>query len=305
MSDNNAARAAATKKRGLGGGRGLDALLGTVRKVQEEVTAVASGHKPEGELRQLPVEWLERGRYQPRRDMDPESLQELADSIRAQGILQPIVVRALGPERFEIIAGERRWRAAQLVPLASVPALVRDFSDEAAIALALIENIQREDLNPLEEAAGVQRLIDEFGMTHEQAANAIGRSRSATTNLLRLLQLAEPVQEQLITGDLDMGHARALLTLPRADQIALANRVVAQGLTVRDTEKLVAQGGVADQGGKRAASVPRDLAQLEEELSDLLGAAVSVQANARGAGKVAIRFNDLDQLDGLIARLRG
>ena len=186
-----------------------------------------------------------------------------------------------------------------------MPALVREIADEAALAMSLIENIQRENLNPLEEAAGVQRLIDEFGMTHEQAANAIGRSRSATTNLLRLLQLAEPVQEQLITGDLDMGHARALLTLPRADQIALANRVVAQGLTVRDTEKLVAQGGVAEQGGKRAASVPRDLAQLEEELSDLLGAAVSVQANARGAGKLAIRFNDLDQLDGLIARLRG
>jgi ParB family chromosome partitioning protein len=281
------------KQKGLG--RGLDALLAG--------NSGESGNA--GELRTLAVGALQPGKYQPRTRMDPGSLEELAESIRAQGIMQPILVREVARERFEIIAGERRWRAAQLAGLTEVPALVREIADEAALAMSLIENIQRENLNPLEEAAGVQRLIDEFGMTHEQAANAIGRSRSATTNLLRLLQLAEPVQEQLITGDLDMGHARALLTLPRADQIALANRVVAQGLTVRDTEKLVAQGGVAEQGGKRTASVPRDLAQLEEELSDLLGAAVSVQANARGAGKVAIRFNDLDQLDGLIARLRG
>lgn len=281
------------KQKGLG--RGLDALLAG--------NSGESGNA--GELRTLAVGALQPGKYQPRTRMDPGSLEELAESIRSQGIMQPILVREVARERFEIIAGERRWRAAQLAGLTEVPALVREIADEAALAMSLIENIQRENLNPLEEAAGVQRLIDEFGMTHEQAANAIGRSRSATTNLLRLLQLAEPVQEQLITGDLDMGHARALLTLPRADQIALANRVVAQGLTVRDTEKLVAQGGVAEQGGKRAASVPRDLAQLEEELSDLLGAAVSVQANARGAGKVAIRFNDLDQLDGLIARLRG
>ncbi|MDP2869549.1 ParB/RepB/Spo0J family partition protein [Methyloversatilis sp.] len=281
------------KQKGLG--RGLDALLAG--------NSGESGNA--GELRTLAVGALQPGKYQPRTRMDPGSLEELAESIRAQGIMQPILVREVARERFEIIAGERRWRAAQLAGLTEVPALVREIADEAALAMSLIENIQRENLNPLEEAAGVQRLIDEFGMTHEQAATAIGRSRSATTNLLRLLQLAEPVQEQLITGDLDMGHARALLTLPRADQIALANRVVAQGLTVRDTEKLVAQGGVAEQGGKRAASVPRDLARLEEELSDLLGAVVSVQANARGAGKVAIRFNDLDQLDGLIARLRG
>ncbi|MDP3289907.1 MAG: ParB/RepB/Spo0J family partition protein [Methyloversatilis sp.] len=280
------------KQKGLG--RGLDALLAG--------NSGESGNA--GELRTLAVGALQPGKYQPRTRMDPGSLEELAESIRAQGIMQPILVREVARERFEIIAGERRWRAAQLAGLTEVPALVREIADEAALAMSLIENIQRENLNPLEEAAGVQRLIDEFGMTHEQAATAIGRSRSATTNLLRLLQLAEPVQEQLITGDLDMGHARALLTLPRADQIALANRVVAQGLTVRDTEKLVAQGGVAEQGGKRAASVPRDLARLEEELSDLLGAVVSVQANARGAGKVAIRFNDLDQLDGLIARLR-
>ncbi len=281
------------KQKGLG--RGLDALL--AGNTGEAGNA--------GELRTLEVGVLQPGKYQPRTRMDPGSLEELAESIRSQGIMQPILVREVGRGRFEIIAGERRWRAAQIAGLTEVPALVREIADEAALAMSLIENIQRENLNPLEEAAGVQRLIDEFGMTHQQAATAIGRSRSATTNLLRLLQLAEPVQEQLITGDLDMGHARALLTLPRADQIALANRVVAQGLTVRDTEKLVAQGGVAEQGGKRAAPVSRDLARLEEELSDLLGAAVGIHANARGAGKLAIRFNDLDQLDGLIARLRG
>ncbi|WP_430432302.1 ParB/RepB/Spo0J family partition protein [Methyloversatilis sp.] len=281
------------KLKGLG--RGLDALLAG--------NTGESGNS--GELRTLEVGLLQPGKYQPRTRMDPGSLEELAESIKSQGIMQPIIVRSVGGGRFEIIAGERRWRAAQLAGLSEVPTLVRDIPDDAALAMSLIENIQREDLNPLEEAAGVQRLIDEFGMTHEQAANAIGRSRSATTNLLRLLQLAEPVQEQLVTGDLDMGHARALLSLPKADQIAFANRVVAQGLTVRDTEKLVARGGLAEQGTKAKAEPSRDLARLEEELSDIVGAPVAIAANARGAGKLVIRFNDLDQLDGLIARLRG
>lgn len=281
------------KLKGLG--RGLDALLAG--------NTGESGNS--GELRTLDVDLLQPGKYQPRTRMDPGSLEELAESIKSQGIMQPIIVRSVGGGRFEIIAGERRWRAAQLAGLSEVPTLVRDIPDDAALAMSLIENIQREDLNPLEEAAGVQRLIDEFGMTHEQAANAIGRSRSATTNLLRLLQLAEPVQEQLVTGDLDMGHARALLSLPKADQIAFANRVVAQGLTVRDTEKLVARGGLAEQGARAKAEPSRDLARLEEELSDIVGAPVSIAANARGAGKLVIRFNDLDQLDGLIARLRG
>ncbi|MEK7884691.1 ParB/RepB/Spo0J family partition protein [Methyloversatilis sp. NSM2] len=281
------------KLKGLG--RGLDALLAG--------NTGESGNS--GELRTLEVGLLQPGKYQPRTRMDPGSLEELAESIKSQGIMQPIIVRSVGGGRFEIIAGERRWRAAQLAGLSEVPTLVRDIPDDAALAMSLIENIQREDLNPLEEAAGVQRLIDEFGMTHEQAANAIGRSRSATTNLLRLLQLAEPVQEQLVTGDLDMGHARALLSLPKADQIAFANRVVAQGLTVRDTEKMVARGGLAEQGTKARAEPSRDLARLEEELSDIVGAPVSIAANARGAGKLVIRFNDLDQLDGLIARLRG
>ena len=281
------------KLKGLG--RGLDALLAG--------NTGESGNS--GELRTLEVGLLQPGKYQPRTRMDPGSLEELAESIKSQGIMQPIIVRSVGGGRFEIIAGERRWRAAQLAGLSEVPTLVRDIPDDAALAMSLIENIQREDLNPLEEAAGVQRLIDEFGMTHEQAANAIGRSRSATTNLLRLLQLAEPVQEQLVTGDLDMGHARALLSLPKADQIAFANRVVAQGLTVRDTEKMVARGGLAEQGSKAKAEPSRDLARLEEELSDIVGAPVVIAANARGAGKLVIRFNDLDQLDGLIARLRG
>jgi len=281
------------KLKGLG--RGLDALLAG--------NTGESGNS--GELRTLEVGLLQPGKYQPRTRMDPGSLEELAESIKSQGIMQPIIVRSVGGGRFEIIAGERRWRAAQLAGLSEVPTLVRDIPDDAALAMSLIENIQREDLNPLEEAAGVQRLIDEFGMTHEQAANAIGRSRSATTNLLRLLQLAEPVQEQLVTGDLDMGHARALLSLPKADQIAFANRVVAQGLTVRDTEKMVARGGLAEQGAKAKAEPSRDLARLEEELSDIVGAPVAITANARGAGKLVIRFNDLDQLDGLIARLRG
>lgn len=281
------------KLKGLG--RGLDALLAG--------NTGESGNS--GELRTLDVGLLQPGKYQPRTRMDPGSLEELAESIKSQGIMQPIIVRSVGGGRFEIIAGERRWRAAQLAGLSEVPTLVRDIPDDAALAMSLIENIQREDLNPLEEAAGVQRLIDEFGMTHEQAANAIGRSRSATTNLLRLLQLAEPVQEQLVTGDLDMGHARALLSLPKADQIAFANRVVAQGLTVRDTEKMVARGGLAEQGSKAKAEPSRDLARLEEELSDIVGAPVAIAANARGAGKLVIRFNDLDQLDGLIARLRG
>lgn len=281
------------KLKGLG--RGLDALL-----AGNSGEAVQSG-----ELRTLDVGLLQPGKYQPRTRMDPGSLEELAESIKAQGLMQPIIVRGVGGDRYEIIAGERRWRAAQIAGLSEVQVLARDIPDDAALAMSLIENIQRENLNPLEEAAGVQRLIDEFGMTHEQAANAIGRSRSATTNLLRLLQLAEPVQEQLVAGDLDMGHARALLSLPKGDQIALANRVVAQGLTVRDTEKLVARGGLAEQGSRARVEPSRDLARLEEELSDLVGAPVSIAANPRGAGKLTVKFTDLDQLDGLIARLRG
>ena len=306
------------KKRGLGGGRGLDALLGTVRKVKEDVSAVEAGQAPAGELRQLPVEWLERGRYQPRREMDPQALQELADSIRAQGILQPIVVRALSAQRYEIIAGERRWRAAQLARLESVPALVREFSDEAAIALALIENIQREDLNPLEEAVAMQRFADEFSLTHQQVADAVGKSRVAVTNLMRLLALHDEVKRSLEHGDLDMGHARALLALERAAQITAANQIVARKLSVRETEALVKKLAAefsltAPRRPARAEEKPRDLQRVEEELADLLTAQVEVRIKKRSkrggkveeSGELAIHFGSLEALNGLIDRLRG
>ncbi len=291
------------KKRGLGGGRGLDALLGTVRKVQEEVTAVASGHAPVGELRQLPVEWLERGRYQPRREMDPQALQELADSIKAQGILQPIVVRALSPHRFEIIAGERRWRAAQLAHLESVPALVREFSDEAAIALALIENIQREDLNPLEEAVAMQRFADEFSLTHQQVAEAVGKSRVAVTNLMRLLALHDEVKRSLEHGDLDMGHARALLALPTGQQVAASRQVIDKGLSVRQTEALVRQ-LLAEKPESASTRAPDpNVRKLQESLSEKLGASVQIDCNAKGKGRLVIAYNSLDELDGILAHI--
>jgi len=238
--------------------------------------------------------------------MSPESLAELAESIRAQGIMQPILVRAADASGYEIIAGERRFRAAQMAGLTEVPVLVKDVPDESALAMALIENIQREDLNPLEEAQGVQRLIREFDFTHERAAQAIGRSRSATTNLLRLLNLAAPVQEMLMEGKLDMGHARALLAVASATQVQLGHQIIVKGLSVREAEALVAR---AEQGGtpSRRAQAParnRDMERLEEELSDTLGATVTLTADAKGKGKVVIAFSNLDQLDGILARLR-
>jgi len=281
------------KMKGLG--RGLDALL-------------SGSDKPQGdEQRNLPVERLRPGKYQPRTHMDEGSLAELAASIKAQGIMQPILVRAIdgtpGAERYEIVAGERRWRAAQLAGLNEVPVLVRSIPDEQALAMALIENIQRENLNPLEEAQGLQRLIDEFGLTHQQAADAVGRSRPAASNLLRLLQLTAAVQELLMTGKLDMGHARALLPLSGAQQVAVAQRVVQKGLSVRETEHLVQQ---ILNPPKQAAAQPvdRDLLRLQEELSDGLGANVAIRSSKNGKGKVTIEFNSLDQLDGLIFRLR-
>jgi ParB family chromosome partitioning protein len=279
------------KLKGLG--RGLDVLL-----------AGNSDEEPAGNAATLAVELLQPGKYQPRTRMDPGSLEELAASIRAQGLMQPILVRPVGEGRHEIIAGERRWRASQLAGLTEVPVLVREIPDEAALAMALIENIQRENLNPLEEAAGVQRLIDEFAMTHEQAASAIGRSRSATSNLLRLLQLARPVQEFLMAGDVDMGHARALLPLGKAEQIAVANVVVAKGLSVRETERLVARQS-APAPATPEKKIDRDLLRLQDDLSDTVGASVSIHANRKGAGKLVIQFGSHDQLDGLIERLRG
>ncbi|UCV18917.1 ParB/RepB/Spo0J family partition protein [Ferribacterium limneticum] len=280
------------KMKGLG--RGLDALLS------------GSDAKPEDELRNLPVERLKPGKYQPRTHMDQDSLAELAASIKAQGVMQPILVRAVnntpGAERYEIVAGERRWRASQLAGLKEVPVLVRSIPDEQALAMALIENIQRENLNPLEEAQGLQRLIDEFGLTHQQAADAVGRSRPAASNLLRLLQLTAPVQELLMTGQIDMGHARALLPISSGQQVGVAQRIVQKGLSVRETERLVQQ---LLNPPKHAPekTIGRDLLSLQERLSDGLGANVAIRSNKKGAGKVTIEFSSLDQLDGLISRL--
>ena len=277
------------KMNGLG--RGLDALL-----------AGNDTHNRE-QQRTLPVGHIQPGKYQPRTHMDPTSLEELAASIRVQGLMQPILVRPVGDDRYEIIAGERRWRSAQRGGLAEVSTLIREIPDEAALAMALIENIQRENLNPLEEALGLQRLIDEFAMTHQQAADAVGRSRPAASNLLRLLQLAPPAQELLMRGEIDMGHARALLPLAGALQVQLAQRVVHKGLSVRETERLV-------QYALRAPKDPepkkpdRDVLRLQEELADLLGAQVAIRANKRGAGKVLIDFGNLDQLEGILQRLR-
>jgi ParB family chromosome partitioning protein len=282
----------ATKMKGLG--RGLDALL------DPEIADQAQRQDT------LSIDALQPGKYQPRTRMDPGSLEELAASIKAQGLIQPISVRPVGLARYEIIAGERRWRAARLAGLTEVPVLIRDIPDDAALALSLIENIQREDLNPLEEAAGIQRLIDEFGMTHQQAADALGRSRSAASNLLRLLQLAKPAQEMLMAGDIEMGHARALLALSKVEQGRLATLVVEKAYSVRDTERLVAQ--ILNPPSKKtaagAAEKTRDWLRLEEDLADRLGATVNISANRKGAGALTIRFASLDQLDGLLARLQ-
>jgi ParB family chromosome partitioning protein len=236
--------------------------------------------------------------------MDQQALAELAASIRAQGLMQPLLVRPVDRESYELIAGERRWRAARMAGLAEVPALVREVPDEAALALSLIENIQREDLNAIEEAAGVQRLVDEFGMTHEQAADAIGRSRSATTNLLRLLKLAKPVQEMVMDGKLEMGHARALLSLDPARQIESAHRIAARGLSVREAEALAGSAARAAGGARRARKADRDLARLEEELSGRLGTTVEIRPSAKGRGKVLLHYSSLDHLDQLLKRLR-
>ena len=285
-------------KRPKGLGRGLDSLLGEDRLVAPVAPGAPSA---------LPIARLQPGKYQPRTRMNQEALAELADSIRAQGVMQPILVRPVGSDHYEIIAGERRFRAAQMAGLTEVPVLVKHVPDTAALAMALIENIQREDLNPLEEAQGVQRLIREFDFTHEQAAAAIGRSRSATSNMLRLLNLAKPVQELLMDGHLDMGHARALLGVDSAHQIQFANRIAAKGLSVREAETLVAHSSKDGGNGasKPAAPRSRDVVRLEEELADKLGATVRLSANAKGRGKVVIEFASLDQLDGIVERLRG
>ena len=279
------------KLKGLG--RGLDALLSGD---QGETTP------SNGALRELDLDRLKPGKYQPRSRMDDASLQSLAASIKAQGVMQPIIVREVGNDRFEIIAGERRWRAAQIAGLATVPVVVRSIADEAALAMSLIENIQREDLNPLEEATGIQRLIDEFGMTHQSAAEAVGRSRSAVTNLLRLLQLAPRVQHHLSEQAIDMGHARALLVLTPQQQIELAELIIAQGLSVRETEKRVQRMQAALVSTKSKVPKTRDIVRLEEELSEKLGTTVTLQHGQKGNGRVVIQYSDLEELDRLIKK---
>ncbi|HZV66716.1 MAG TPA: ParB/RepB/Spo0J family partition protein [Telluria sp.] len=291
----------ATKKlKGLG--RGLDALLGGDGDFTQPDAGTPSS---------LPVTQLQAGKYQPRTRMDEGALNELAASIKTQGIMQPVLVRPVGKDaggaiKYEIIAGERRFRAAQLAGLDQIPVLVRDVDDQAAAAMALIENIQREDLNPLEEAQGIHRLIADFSFTHEQAANAVGRSRSAVSNLLRLMNLAAPVQTMLMAGDIDMGHARALLAVEAASQISLASQVVAKRLSVRETEKLVTR--AMEQQTSPAAARPKeksgDIVRLEEELSDKLATPVLFKMGVKGRGQMIIDFADLDVLDGVLARLR-
>lgn len=284
------------KRRGLG--RGLDVLLGGRGEAAAE---------PEGErLRMLPLEQLQPGKYQPRSHMDGERLQELADSIKAQGLIQPIVVRPVGRDRFEIIAGERRWRAAQLASLREVPVVVRESDDHAALAMALIENIQREDLNPLEEANALQRLIDEFALTHQQAADAVGRSRAAVSNLLRLLELPEAIRKLVERGAIEMGHARALLTLPAAKAEALARQAADEQWSVREIERRVKALHKAPAAPPAAArKVDADIASLQTELSESLGTAVEFQHGRGGRGKLVISYHSLDALDGILVRLRG
>jgi len=277
------------KHKGLG--RGLDALLGGDAVVAAEREM----------LRVLKVGQLQPGKYQPRTQMDQDSLSQLADSIRAQGIMQPILVREVSPDHFEIIAGERRWRASQLAGLAEVPVIVRVIPDEAALAMSLIENIQRENLNPLEEATGIKRLIDEFEMTHQLAAEAVGRSRTAVTNLLRLLNLAAPVQELLMQARIDMGHARALLGLEGAKQIATAEQIAQKKLSVREAEKLVQQ--LLNPKKVIRPKPDRDVTRLQELAAESVGAKVSIRHNSKGVGKLVIDYKSLDQLEGLLHRL--
>lgn len=291
-----------TKKRGLGS-RGLNVLLSASQTASEPVAKVASTDTPDGNLKELPVEWLQRGKYQPRRDMSQEALEELSQSIKAQGVMQPIVVRPIAENRYEIIAGERRWRASQLAQLEKIPVIIREVSDETTIALSLIENIQREDLNPIEEAVALSRLQNEFELTQQEVAEAVGKSRSTVANLLRLMNLNADVQTLLEYGDLEMGHARALLALSADNQSMAAKQVVSKGLNVRQTEALV-RGFEKEKAPTVTDEKDPDVKRLEDELTDKLGSMVSVQYNAKGKGKLQIRYNSLDELEGILSHLR-
>jgi ParB family chromosome partitioning protein len=296
------------KKRGLG--RGLDALLG-VGKVAHSAGTNPQASDPttsqdaeDGALRQLPVDLIQRGKYQPRRDIAPESLRELADSIVAQGVMQPIVVRPISGQKFEIIAGERRWRATQLAGLDVIPAVVREVSDQAAIAMALIENIQREDLNPIEEATSLQRLQREFDLTQQEVATAVGKSRSTVANLLRLMTLQDDVRRLVEHGDLEMGHARALLGLEGSDQSAAARTVVAKGLTVRQTEALVRNLLAKKPQPVTQKQQDPNIRHLQDDLSQRLGAQVLIQHTTKGRGKLVLSYNSLDELDGILRHIK-
>jgi ParB family transcriptional regulator, chromosome partitioning protein len=279
------------KQKGLG--RGLDALLAG----DAETSSNDDG------LRMLRVSQMQSGKYQPRSFMDEDALQTLADSIKSKGIMQPILVREIAPEQYEIIAGERRWRASQIAGLEEVPVLIREIEDESALEMALIENIQRENLNPLEEALGIKRLIDEFGMTHEKAANAVGRSRVAVSNLLRLLTLSDAVQDMLMNNRLDMGHARALVGLDAAYQVMLANKVVQEDLSVREVERLAKKVGQDVKPNNQKTTVNHDVLALQNALSEKLGAGVMITAKTNGAGTLKINYSNLDQLDEIIKRI--
>lgn len=282
-----------SKKRGLG--KSLDALLvGSLSATDDSNDGVRNE-----KLSYLPVDLIQRGKYQPRRDMDPDALQELSNSIRAQGVIQPIVVRHMLGGRYEIIAGERRWRAAQMAGLTEVPAVVKDIPDEAAVAIALIENIQRENLNPIEEAFALQRLLEEFSMTHQQVADAVGKSRASVTNLLRLLTLTEEVRVMLEHGEIEMGHARALLTLTEKQQIDVAHAIINKNLSVRETEEIVRRLQLPQLPAVPKSMDP-DVKRLQEDLSARLRMAVSVQYNAKGKGKVVFRYKNLNELDTLL-----
>ena len=309
----------AVKKRGLG--RGLDALLGSsAKKVRQDTRSVSdSGSSEEmseaferkrldGELHNVPVEFIQPGVYQPRIDMHPEALEELSDSIKAQGVVQPIVIRpidestASGDQKYEIIAGERRWRACQMAGMADIPAVIRDVSDQSAIAMALIENIQREELNPIEEAGALRRLIDEFNMTHQQAADAVGRSRASVTNLLRLLELEPATRRLLENGDLEMGHARALLALKGEEQSYTARHVVSKGMSVRETESLVKK--ILNPKEKTEKKTDPNILNLQQNLTEKLGARVVFQHGSKGRGKMVIHYNTVDELEGILAHIK-
>lgn len=279
------------KKRGLG--RGLDALLPREEKPKPDKSG----------LDEIPIEWIKPGKYQPRTYFSDDSIAELAASIKAQGIIQPIVVRPAGENSFEIIAGERRWRAAQKAGLEKVPAVIRDADDESALAMSLIENIQREDLNPLEEARALQRLVEDFQFTHQEVAEAVGKSRSAVTNMLRLTHLPGPIAEMLVHGDIEMGHARALLTLDQQAQLNVANQIVAGGLNVRQTEELVRNFGKSPKKNRPAPGSDSDTRRLEERLGQTLGQPVQIRHTSKGTGRLIISYSSLDELDGVLAKI--